>query len=86
MNKNADVKGDASAVFEELTSTGEGTGLEAERLETSRHSRFDPEQIDVVTQAYTVDLLLSRLDENALTCLRNFNAARIFGRTRSKVS
>lgn len=59
-------------VLEELTSTGEGSGLEAERSESSIHTPFDPELIDVVTQPYTVDLLLSRLDDDALNLSPEF--------------
>lgn len=49
--------------IEELTSTGELSGLEVERPDPSIHSPFDPNLIDVVTQPYTIDLLLSRLEE-----------------------
>lgn len=53
--------------LEELTSDGEGAGLEAEKGEEGAiHAPFDPEKIDVITQARTVDLLLTRLRENEL--------------------
>jgi hypothetical protein len=53
-------------VLEELTSDGEGAGLEAEKAEGAIHAPFDPEKIDVITQARTVDLLLTRLREGEL--------------------
>lgn len=53
-------------VLEELTSTGEGSGLEAEKAEGVIHAPFDPEKIDVITQGRTVDLLLTRLREGEL--------------------
>jgi hypothetical protein len=52
--------------LEELTSDGEGVGLEAEKAEGVIHAPFDPEKIDVITQARTVDLLLTRLREGEL--------------------
>jgi hypothetical protein len=52
--------------LEELTSDGEGAGLEAEKMEGAIHAPFDPEKIDVITQARTVDLLLTRLREGEL--------------------
>jgi hypothetical protein len=57
-----------SDVLEELTSIGEGAGLEAEREEeqTVISAPFDPEKIDVITQTRTVDLLLTRLKEREL--------------------
>ena len=57
---------DQADVLEELTSDGEGVGLEAERTEGAIHAPFDPEKIDVITQARTVDLLLTRLREGEL--------------------
>src|SRR2546425_3181783 len=53
-------------VLEELTSNGEGSGLEAEKAEGVIHAPFDPEKIDVITQGRTVDLLLTRLREGEL--------------------
>lgn len=53
-------------VLEELTSIGEAAGLEAEKAEGVIHAPFDPEKIDVITQARTVDLLLTRLREGEL--------------------
>jgi hypothetical protein len=52
--------------LQELTSVGEGVGLEAEIEEGTIHAPFDPEKIDVITQARTVDLLLTRLREGEL--------------------
>lgn len=52
--------------LQELTSDGEGVGLEAEKDEGAIHAPFDPEKIDVITQARTVDLLLTRLREGEL--------------------
>jgi hypothetical protein len=52
--------------LQELTSVGEGVGLEAEIEEGAIHAPFDPEKIDVITQARTVDLLLIRLREGEL--------------------
>jgi hypothetical protein len=52
--------------LQELTSDGEGAGLEAEKDEGTIHAPFDPEKIDVITQARTVDLLLTRLREGEL--------------------
>ena len=50
-----------------LTSDGEGAGLEAEKGEEGTiHAPFDPEKIDVITQARTVDLLVTRLREGEL--------------------
>jgi hypothetical protein len=54
------------ASLEELTIDGEGSGLEAERAEGIIHAPFDPAKIDVITQARTVDLLLTRLREGEL--------------------
>lgn len=59
-------------ILEELTSTGEGSGVEAERIETTIHTPFDPDKIDVVTQPYTIDLLLSRLDDDVLNLSPDF--------------
>jgi hypothetical protein len=56
-------------VLEELTSDGEGSGLEAEKAEKEEgviRAPFDPEKIDVITQSRTVDLLLTRLREGEL--------------------
>src|SRR3989338_433255 len=51
--------------LEELTSTGEGLGLEAEGQENGSEIKapFDPSLIDVITHTRTVDLLLTRLKE-----------------------
>jgi len=53
-------------VLQELTSDGEASGLEAEKAEGVIHAPFDPEEIDVITQARTVALLLTRLQEGEL--------------------
>lgn len=52
--------------LQELTSDGEAAGLEVEKTEGAIHAPFDPEKIDVITQARTVDLLLTRLREGEL--------------------
>jgi len=72
MSKTPKTNSEDSAVLEELTSTGEGSGLEAEHAAPTIRSPFDPEQIDVVTQPYTIDLLLSRLDDDALNLSPDF--------------
>lgn len=56
-------------ILEELTSDGQGSGLEIERSdrpEGAIRDPFDPSQIDVITQMRTVDLLLTRLREREL--------------------
>src|SRR6266852_479835 len=53
-------------VLQELTSDGEASGLEAEKAEGVIHAPFDPEEIDVITQARAVALLLTRLQEGEL--------------------
>jgi hypothetical protein len=60
------------SVLEELTSTGEGTGLEVEKSEGSIMAPFDPAKIDVITQARTVDLLMTRLKEEELDLSPDF--------------
>jgi hypothetical protein len=57
--------------LEELTSDGQGSGLEVERLEDSSIA-FDPAKIDVITQARTIDLLLTRLRESELDLSPDF--------------
>ena len=67
---NQDVK-----PLEELTSDGQGAGLEIERgqhPEGAIRAPFDPSQIDVVTQVRTVDLLLTRLREGELDLSPDF--------------
>ena len=51
--------------LEEITSSGDGNGLEVEKKdpEVRISYPFDPEKIDVVTQVRTIDLLLTRLRE-----------------------
>lgn len=56
-------------VLEEVGSDGIGTGLEVEPLapaDGSIKAPFDPAQIDVITQARTIDLLLTRLEEGEM--------------------
>jgi len=62
-------------ILEELTSTGEGAGVEAERPDPKEgliRTPFDPSEIDVITQARTVDLLLTRLREGELNLSPDF--------------
>lgn len=62
-------------VLEELTSDGQGSGLEVEKvdsLEGAIRIPFDPSKIDVITQARTVDLLLVRLREGELDLSPDF--------------
>ena len=58
------------ATLEELTSDGQGAGLEVEKAESCwkvpSAYPFDPSKIDVITQFRTVDLLLVRLREGEL--------------------
>lgn len=65
----------SSIVLEERTSDNQGSGLELEILD-SRDSLsnipFDPSKIDVITQARTVDLLLTRLKEDELDLSPDF--------------
>jgi hypothetical protein len=68
--KNAPEAG--SEALEELTSDGQGAGLESEKAEGAIHAPFNPEEIDVITQARTVDLLLARLREGELNLSPDF--------------
>jgi Protein of unknown function DUF262. len=55
--------------LEEVGSDGAGTGLEVEKPEFGDgaiKAPFDPAKIDVITQARTVDLLLTRLKEGEM--------------------
>ena len=64
-----------STSLEELTSDGQGSGLEIERghnPEGAIRAPFDPSKIDVITQARTVDLLLTRLREGELDLSPDF--------------
>jgi len=64
-----------SVSLEEITSQGIGSGLEVERLaaeDASISVPFDPGKIDVITQARTVDLLLTRLKEGELNLSPDF--------------
>ena len=61
--------------LEELTSDGQGAGLEVESVEAGEvtiQKPFDPSKIDVVTQARTIDLLLTRLREGELNLSPEF--------------
>ena len=63
------------AALEELTSDGQGSGLEVERADSQEgaiRAPFDPSKIDVITQARTVDLLLIRLREGELDLSPDF--------------
>lgn len=59
-------------VLEELTSDGEGAGVEVEKPEGVISAPFDPAKIDVITQVRTVDLLLARLREGELDLSPDF--------------
>jgi hypothetical protein len=73
MSENLELNLDAEAVsLEELTSDGEGSGLEAERLDDPSTGPYDPAKIDVITQARTIDLLLTRLREGELDLSPDF--------------
>jgi hypothetical protein len=64
-----------SQVLEELTSLGEGSGIEAEKPDPQEgriRAPFDPSEIDVITQARTVDLLLTRLKEGEMDLSPDF--------------
>jgi hypothetical protein len=69
------VSDEENPILEELTSTGEGAGVEAERPDPKEgliRTPFDPSEIDVITQARTVDLLLTRLKEGELNLSPDF--------------
>lgn len=65
-------------VLEELTSDGQASGLEVEKVDIQEGPEgairvpFDPSKIDVITQARTVDLLLTRLKEEELDLSPDF--------------
>lgn len=62
-------------ILEELTSDGQGAGVEVEKADSSEGAirvPFDPSKIDVVTQIRTVDLLLVRLREGELDLSPDF--------------
>ena len=68
------VKGESTSL-EELTSDGEASGLEVEKVDAPEGTiqvPFDPSKIDVITQARTVDLLLTRLKEGELDLSPDF--------------
>ena len=58
--------------LEETTLGGDGTGLEVERPSETISVPFDPEKIDVVTVARTIDLLLIRLKEGEIDLSPDF--------------
>lgn len=67
--------GEESPILEELTSLGEGAGVEAEQPDPQEgliRAPFDPSEIDVITQARTVDLLLTRLKEGEIDLSPDF--------------
>jgi hypothetical protein len=67
--------GEETPILEELTSQGEGSGIEAEQPDPKEgliHAPFDPSEIDVTTQARTVDLLLTRLKEGEMDLSPDF--------------
>jgi hypothetical protein len=69
------ISGEESPILEELTSLGEGSGLEAEQPDPQEgliRAPFDPSEIDVITQARTVDLLLTRLKEGEMDLSPDF--------------
>jgi hypothetical protein len=73
--ENSPNSNEEPAALEELTSDGQGSGLEVERgdgLEGAIRVPFDPAKIDVITQARTVDLLLIRLREGELDLSPDF--------------
>lgn len=73
MSQNTELNSDVEALsLEELTSDGEGSGLEVEKLEGTIKAPFDPAKIDVITQARTIDLLLTRLREGELDLSPDF--------------
>jgi hypothetical protein len=59
-------------VLEELTSESTGAGLEVELPDEDISVSFDPSEIDVVTQARTIDLLLARLREGEMNLSPDF--------------
>ena len=61
--------------LEDVGSDGSGTGLEVEKIDLDEgaiKAPFDPAQIDVITQARTVDLLLTRLSEGEMNLSPEF--------------
>ena len=63
------------STLEELTSDGQGAGLEVEKVDSAEGAirvPFDPSKIDVITQFRTVDLLLVRLRERELDLSPDF--------------
>ena len=67
--------GEESPILEELTSQGEGSGIEVEQPDPQEgliRAPFDPSEIDVITQARTVDLLLTRLKEGEMDLSPDF--------------
>jgi hypothetical protein len=68
-------------VAEELTSSGTGSGVEAEIADSASASidigePFDPEKIEVQTRQITIDLLLSRIRHKAIDLEPEFQRRR----------
>ncbi|WP_448132897.1 DUF262 domain-containing protein [Stenotrophomonas rhizophila] len=65
---------DPELALEEIGSSGEGTGLEVERVDPNPliNAPFDPAKIDVFTQNRTIDLLLTRLREGEMDLSPDF--------------
>jgi len=74
--EDSPVLNEEPTVLEELTSDGQGSGLEVEKVDDGPEGTiqvpFDPSQIDVITQSRTVDLLLTRLKERELDLSPDF--------------
>ena len=70
----SNVSADKDTSLEEITSDGEGAGLEVEKQEAEGAILypFAPEDIDVITQSRTIDLLLARLREGELDLSPDF--------------
>ena len=74
--------GEEIPILEELTSQGEGSGIEAEQPDPQEgliRAPFDPSEIDVITQARTVNLFSRALKKEKWTFLPIFKDARISG-------
>jgi len=71
MNRHAE---ETDKALEEVASDGTGAGIEAESPpdEGAIKSPFDPDDIDVITERRTIDLLLTRLKEHELDLSPDF--------------
>lgn len=72
---NSTTLNEEPVTLEELTSDGQGSGLEVEKVDSPEAAirvPFDPSKIDVITQFRTVDLLLVRLRERELDLSPDF--------------